>query len=94
MSDQFHTKATLKYTGRFLKQSLLLAVGLTLSGVGFNSCRTLRPYEKEYLLHPTMDDSRVESLSGPYGKTRRPSERLAASGGGGGSSACPTCGGK
>jgi hypothetical protein len=94
MIDQFQIKSTLKFAERFLKQSLLLAMVLTVSGLGLNSCRTIRPYEKEYLLHPTMDDSRVESLSGPYGKTRRPSERLAASGGGGGSSACPTCGGK
>jgi hypothetical protein len=70
---------------------LILAVAIPLA---ISSCRSIRPYEKEYLLHPTMDDSRVETLSGPYGKTRRPSERLAALSGGGGSSSCPTCGGK
>jgi hypothetical protein len=68
--------------------------GLICAGLSLTSCRTIRPYEKEYLLHPTMDDARVDSLSGAYGKTKRPSERLASSGGGGGSSACPTCGGK
>ena len=94
MNDQFQIKSISKFNERFLLQSALLVLGVALSGLGLNSCRSIRPYEKEYLLHPTMDDSRVESLSAPYGKTRRPSERLAASGGGGGSSACPTCGGK
>ena len=66
-----------------------LAFGVNLSG-----CRSIRPYEKEYLLHPTMDDARVERLSGPYGKTTKPLERLASSSGGGSSTSCPTCGGK
>jgi hypothetical protein len=58
------------------------------------SCRTIKPYEKEYLLHPTMDDARVERLSAPYGKSIRPNERLASAAGGGSSYSCPTCGGK
>ena len=56
-------------------------------------CRAIRPYEKEYLVHPTMDDSRVEHLSGSYGQSMRPSERLSKASGGGSSSSCPTCGG-
>ena len=56
-------------------------------------CRTIKPYEKEYLLHPTMDDARVERLSAPYGKSIRPNERLASAAGGGSSYSCPTCGG-
>lgn len=62
--------------------------------MGISSCRSIKPYEKEYLLNPTMDDARVETLSGPYGKSMRPYEKLAASAGGGGSTSCPTCGGK
>lgn len=89
MADQIQTKRLFLNGTRFLVSSGLVCVALFSSG-----CRTIRPFEKEYLLHPTMDDARVESLSGSYGKTMRPSERLAASGGGGGSSACPTCGGK
>ena len=58
------------------------------------SCRTIKPYEKEYLLHPTMDDARVERLSAPYGKSIRPNERLASAAGGASSYSCPTCGGK
>lgn len=62
---------------------------------GFTSCRAIKPYEKEYLVHPIMDDARVERLSAPYGKTLRPNERLAnAVGGGTSSTSCPTCGGK
>jgi hypothetical protein len=68
---------------------LLVAGFLTLS-----SCRAIRPYEKEYLVHPVMDDARVERVSAPYGKTRRSNERLAIAGAGGGSTSCPTCGGK
>jgi len=59
-----------------------------------SSCRVIKPYEKEYLLHPIMDDARVERLSAPYGKSRRPLERLAGAGGSSGSTSCPTCGGK
>ena len=69
--------------------SAAILLGLSLTA----GCRTIKPYEKEYLLHPTMDDARVERLSAPYGKSIRPSERL-ASAGAGSSYSCPTCGGK
>jgi hypothetical protein len=62
--------------------------------VATSSCRAIRPYEKEYLVHPVMDDARVERVSAPYGKTKRSNERLAIAGAGGGSTSCPTCGGK
>jgi len=64
-----------------------------LTGCG-SSCAVLKPYEKEYLLHPTMDDASVSSLEGTYVSKTRPLERLAASGVGAGSTSCPTCGGK
>ena len=73
-----------------LRFAQILAVVL----FGMSSCRSIKPYEKEYLLHPVMDDARVERLSAPYGKSRRPIERLANAGGSGGSTSCPTCGGK
>lgn len=61
----------------------------------FAGCRSIKPYEKEYLLHPLMDDARVERLSAPYGKAVKPNERLTIAGATGGSStSCPTCGGK
>jgi hypothetical protein len=64
---------------------------LMLSCVG---CRAIKPYEKEYLVHPIMDEARVERLSAPYAKSVRPNERLATASGGGASTSCPTCGGK
>jgi hypothetical protein len=71
------------------------ALGIAILTLFFAvGCRTIKPYEKEYLLHPTMDDARVDRLSAPYGKSIRPNERLAVAAGGGSSYACPTCGGK
>jgi hypothetical protein len=73
---------------------LTAAVLVLMTQIFAVSCRTIKPYEKEYLLHPTMDDARVDRLSAPYGKSLRPNERLAVAAGGGSSYACPTCGGK
>lgn len=67
---------------------------LAITGLAMSSCRAIKPYEKEYLVHPVMDDARVERVSAPYGKTKRANERLAIAGAGGGSTSCPTCGGK
>lgn len=66
-----------------LMTSMLAAVG---------GCRSIKPYEKEYLLHPTMDDASVERLKGPFGQARRTKEKL-SSAGGQSSTSCPTCGG-
>lgn len=71
-----------------------LFVILAITGLATSSCRAIKPYEKEYLVHPVMDDARVERVSAPYGKTKRANERLAIAGAGGGSTSCPTCGGK
>ena len=72
-----------------------LTGSVVIGVVILTGCRVIKPYEKEYLLHPIMDDARVERLSAPYGKSVRPNERLAtAAGGGGASTSCPTCGGK
>ena len=75
--------------------AVVTIIGLFVAGFSTASCRVIKPYEKEYLVHPIMDDARVERLSAPYGKSVRPNERLATAGAGGGSStSCPTCGGK
>jgi hypothetical protein len=71
-----------------------LFVLLVITGLATSSCRAIKPYEKEYLVHPVMDDARVERVSAPYGKTKRANERLVIAGAGGGSTSCPTCGGK
>ena len=87
------TGRTMKmHASRTLCRLIFVAAGCLSCLAG---CRSIKPYEKEYLLHPLMDDARVERLSAPYGKAVKPNERLATAGAGGGSStSCPTCGGK
>ena len=67
---------------------------LVLAALASASCAVIKPYEKEYLLNPLMDDSSVAKLEGGYVTKTRPNERLAAAGGSSGSTSCPTCGGK
>lgn len=58
------------------------------------SCRTLKPYEKEFLLHPLMDDAALGNLqSGMPVVARSRVERLSSAAGGSGATSCPTCGG-
>jgi hypothetical protein len=54
-------------------------------------CAPLKPYEKEYLLHPTMSDA--ASVEGIGEGALRKREKLTAFGGSASSSACPSCGG-
>lgn len=77
----------------FLGRSLPLA-GLMAVAAGLAGCRTLKPYEKEHLLKPAMDDARLPSLEPVYARaTAAQFEKLAAGvAGGGGGSSCPTCG--
>ncbi len=76
------------------KQKLYLTACLTFTTAltSLLGCRSIKPYEKEYLVHPTMDDASVERLKGPYGQSRRTREKLSASGSQS-STSCPTCGG-
>ena len=59
------------------------------------SCKTIKAYEKEYLLSPIMDDKGVRELGNPlHDLTASDYERLATIGGASSSSSsCPTCGG-
>ena len=59
------------------------------------ACETLKPYEKEYLLDPSMDDTAVSRLESRLGQAQAARhERLATSPpAGGGATSCPTCGG-
>jgi len=70
--------------------SALIAIATT----ALEACRTLRPYEKEHLLKPAMDDARIGSLEPAYAKAAAAQfEKLAAgTAQGGGGSSCPTCG--
>lgn len=58
-------------------------------------CTTIKPYEKEYLLHPLMDDQKISKVTPSMLPTVCSGyEKLAAGGqGAGAGSSCPTCGG-
>lgn len=60
-----------------------------------SGCVGVKPYEKEYLLSPLMDDAALESLSSDFrGNWSSLFERLSSNGASGASSgSCPTCGG-
>ncbi len=67
----------------------LLMVTMALVG-----CETIKPYEKEFLLSPLMDDAGVASLSPSMMSSAATGfEKLAAGAAGTGGSSCPTCGG-
>jgi hypothetical protein len=74
---------------------LQLAFALVLAAAALASgCETIKPYEKEYLLSPIMDDAGVSRLQAPLMSQAQSShERLAAGAGSSGGSSCPTCGG-
>ncbi len=81
----------IKLHAPFYFKAWILSTGILLL---FTSCTTIKPYEKEYLLHPLMDDQASSRLEGSYTTRTRPRERLAAVGVSSGSTSCPTCGGK
>lgn len=70
----------------------LLALFAAIAATG---CETLKPYEKEYLLDPTMDDAAVSALNADMMVSGAASfEKLGLAGqGGAGATSCPTCGG-
>jgi hypothetical protein len=59
-----------------------------------SACSTIKPYEKEYLLNPLMDDQVSTALtpSMPSAATTK-FEKFASGANGGAGSSCPTCGG-
>ena len=66
--------------------SLLLLLG--------SACSTIKPYEKEYLLNPLMDDQVSTSLTPIMPSAATTSfEKFATGANGGAGSSCPTCGG-
>lgn len=68
---------------------LLMVLGATLV-----ACETIKPYEKEYLLSPLMDDTGVASMTPSMMSSASGGfERLANGSSGSGGSSCPTCGG-
>jgi hypothetical protein len=73
-----------------MRMSFHLLMALALAG-----CATIKPYEKEYLLNPVMDDGAVSSLTpGMLSLSCAEFEKLGTSGpGAGAATSCPTCGG-
>lgn len=73
---------------------MIIMVLVTIASTAIQACRSLRPYEKEHLLKPAMDDARATMLEPVYAKSSAAQfEKLAAGAGqGGGGSSCPTCG--
>lgn len=78
---------------RAAKTTLSFAMVL-LSCTVVIGCETIKPYEKEYLLNPLMDDTGVASLGAPLMSSVAGSfEKLGGAGGATGGTSCPTCGG-
>ena len=70
--------------------AIFLGSLLVLSG----ACKTIKPYEKEYLLNPLMDDQVSTSLTPIMPSAGTTSfEKFATGLSGGAGSSCPTCGG-
>jgi hypothetical protein len=63
--------------------------------IASTACQTIRPYEKEYLVHPLMDDGLVRRMDVRLMMSQcQTVEKLSnAMGSGGGGTSCPTCGG-
>ena len=72
-------------------RTVFLAAAALMLATG---CQSVKPYEKEYLVHPLMEDSYTGDFdSSLTGRTAGKMERMKVGGGAGGSSSCPTCGG-
>ncbi len=58
-------------------------------------CSSIKPYEKEFLLNPLMDDGEVGKLTCRFGaQSAQFFEKIAVGGASlSGGSSCPTCGG-
>ena len=71
-------------------QNVALLGAMTVLG----ACQAIKPYEKEYLLSPIMDDKEVDTLE-PVNlpKAFLSFERLSQGGAGAAGTSCPTCGG-
>jgi hypothetical protein len=82
------------YSEGFDVKCLLLIVSVLMLS-GLSSCKTIKPYEKEYLLSPLMDEATFSPIGFDYSsrvvaKVEKLSQGSASSAGG---SSCPTCGG-
>ncbi len=72
---------------------LKILIVFALSALAFG-CETIKPYEKEYLLNPLMDDGTVADLqSNMRASSSGRHEKLAGKSAGSSGTSCPTCGG-
>lgn len=72
-------------------KSVLLLVCIAAAAA---ACTTIKPYEKEYLLNPLMDDGKTAALTPSMPSVGTSThEKFATGAGGGAGSSCPTCGG-
>ena len=69
-------------------------LGFLLAALAFVGCATIKPYEKEFLLNPVMDDGQISRLSnGLLQASQGRLEKLGSTGNASGGTSCPTCGG-
>ncbi len=71
-----------------------MRICLLMIVVALAACETIKPYEKEFLLSPIMDDAGVSALTPSMMSSASAGfEKLAQGAAGTGGSSCPTCGG-
>jgi hypothetical protein len=71
-----------------------MLIGVILLFGFIAGCESIKPYEKEYLVNPLMDDAALNTLKSDFPLTTASNfERLGSTQGGGGATSCPTCGG-
>lgn len=75
-------------------RTIKIILGLVTLSYMASGCETIKPYEKEYLLNPLMEDAGVNTLQAPLMMSATSGfEKLGGGGGASGGSSCPTCGG-
>ena len=76
-----------------MKKTILLFI--VLGAVSLTSCKSIKPYEKEYLLSPLMDDGALSSFDSEFkvGALARYERVSSGAPSAGGATSCPTCGG-
>lgn len=79
----------------FCLRKIMVAIGALALANGLMACHTVKPYQKEHLLNPLMDDKGLGPLNSTFANAALNSKDFLASGSAqaSASSSCPTCGG-
>ena len=78
----------------FKTRVLIYFIGLVLFIAILNSCIHVKPYQKEYLVHPLMDDVYLGNMDSDFKENiRSKNEKLGTTTLSSSSTSCPTCGG-